>query len=649
MGFLTNGGTLSWEETQQAADRVRQLGVEQLLAIYHREKDRKGDKLTWGDEVECMLISYDHSSKNARVSLRQDEVLAALAADLDERKTKGEKMPADGAVFLPEGGRFMIESTPGGPYGAELEDLLVVEENMRFRREIIRSHLRQHEVPVTLTCFPRLGAPGIFTDPHYEPEGDSLASDFLPSELLARHARYSALDDNVNSRRGAKPTINIPIYFDEETPRPFIDPSIPQPASHPELDDSSARNGQALPDHIYMDAQVFGFSCCCLQITLQAPDLEGALRMYDSFVPLAPIMVPRPHRRFSRPPGLLSDYDCRWDLIAASIDDRTEEERGLKPLENDRFVIPKSRYDSVDCYISSDPSNRPEYNDLSLPVDDAVRDRLVERGLSPALATHFGHLFIRDPVVVFAETMQQEDDDSTDHFENIQSTNWQTVRFKPPPPGSPIGWRVEFRSMEVQLTDFENAAFAVFIVLLTRAVMSLGLNFYLPISKVDGNMHRAHRRDAVNTQKFFFRKNLFAPTSSAPPAGPVEDEYAEYTMDEIVNGKMGEEDFPGLVGVVRRYLEGEEREGRLSEEVQKTTERYLELISRRADGSLITTATFIRNFIRAHPSYKFDSVVSQEINYDLVRAVDEIERGERAAPELLPERWRKGYEGDTTT
>ena len=49
----------------------------------------------------------------------------------------------------------------------------------------------------------------------------------------------------------------------------------------------------------------------------------------------------------------------------------------------------------------------------------------------------------------------------TDHFENLQSTNWQTVRWKPPPKGRAcgphIGWRVEFRSMEVQLTDFENA------------------------------------------------------------------------------------------------------------------------------------------------------------------------------------------------
>lgn len=68
--------------------------------------------------------------------------------------------------------------------------------------------------------------------------------------------------------------------------------------------------------------------------------------------------------------------------------------------------------------------------------------------------------------------------------QNIQSTNWQTLRFKPPPPNSSIGWRVEFRSMEVQLTDFENAAFAVFVVLLSRAILYFNLNFYVPISKV---------------------------------------------------------------------------------------------------------------------------------------------------------------------
>jgi glutamate--cysteine ligase catalytic subunit len=82
------------------------------------------------------------------------------------------------------------------------------------------------------------------------------------------------------------------------------------------------------------------------------------------------------------------------------------------------------------------------------------------------------------------------------------------VRFKPPPPNSSIGWRVEFRPMEVQLTDFENAAYVVFIVLITRVIMALNLNFYIPISKVEENMTTAHKRDAVRTEKFYFRKDL---------------------------------------------------------------------------------------------------------------------------------------------
>jgi len=151
-------------------------------------------------------------------------------------------------------------------------------------------------------------------------------------------------------------------------------------------------------------------------------------------------------------------------------------------------VIPKSRYDTVSTYISQDPALRPEYNDLDLVIDEQVKKRLVDNGMDERLATHFAHLFIRDPLVIFQETLDESPDDKSDHFENIQSTNWQHMRFKPPPPGGNIGWRVEFRSMEIQLTDHENAAFAIFIVLLTRAILSYGLNLYIPISKVSIKM-----------------------------------------------------------------------------------------------------------------------------------------------------------------
>ena len=40
--------------------------------------------------------------------------------------------------------------------------------------------------------------------------------------------------------------------------------------------------------------------------------------------------------------------------------------------------------------------------------------------------------------------------------------------------------------VQVQLTDFENAAFVVFVVILTRSILSYGLDFRIPISKVRG-------------------------------------------------------------------------------------------------------------------------------------------------------------------
>jgi glutamate--cysteine ligase catalytic subunit len=52
-------------------------------------------------------------------------------------------------------------------------------------------------------------------------------------------------------------------------------------------------------------------------------------------------------------------------------------------------------------------------------------------------------------------------------------------------------------------------------------------------------------------------------------------------------------------------------------------------------GALMTTATWIRQFVQNHPDYKHDSVVSQQINYDLVRAMDAISNGTDKVPELL--------------
>ena len=66
------------------------------------------------------------------------------------------------------------------------------------------------------------------------------------------------------------------------------------------------------------------------------------------------------------------------------------------------------------------------------------------------------------------------------------------------------GWRVEFRPSEVQLTDFENAAYVVFIVLLTRAILSSTLNLYIPLSKVCMVLSVASLRLTVAAAHLFF-------------------------------------------------------------------------------------------------------------------------------------------------
>lgn len=38
-------------------------------------------------------------------------------------------------------------------------------------------------------------------------------------------------------------------------------------------------------------------------------------------------------------------------------------------------------------------------------------------GLDDLLSKHMSHLFIRDPLVIFSETINQDDSASSDHFE----------------------------------------------------------------------------------------------------------------------------------------------------------------------------------------------------------------------------------------
>ncbi|RVE50980.1 hypothetical protein evm_004389 [Chilo suppressalis] len=358
------------------------------------------------------------------------------------------------------------------------------------------------------------------------------------------------------------------------------------------------------------------FQACCI---------VEARTLYDQLAPLCPIMLAlsaaSPVYR-----GFLTDVDCRWNVISASVDCRTREERGLDPLKHNKFRIQKSRYDSIDSYLSPE---HEKYNDIPIVHDAAIYRRLREGGIDHPLALHVAHLFIRDSVSLFSEKVHQDDKNDTDHFENIQSTNWQTMRFKPPPPNSPIGWRVEFRPCEAQLTDFENAAYVCFVVLLTRVILSYNLNFVMPISKVDENMQRAQRRGACLNQKFWWRRDVGAPRDVAPQTCDNTDHYEEMTINEIVNGK--DSTFPGLVPLIESYLSGMD----VDADTHCSVQQYLKLIQRRASGEIATMAAWMRTFVTTHHHYNKDSIVTERINYDLLKTAHGIQTGAIPAPTLL--------------
>lgn len=307
--------------------------------------------------------------------------------------------------------------------------------------------------------------------------------------------------------------------------------------------------------------------------------------------------------------GYLSDVDSRWDVISTSVDDRNSEERGLAPLKEGHHCLPKSRYASVSRFIGLDPRLTADFNDLSCPYNEECYARLIEAGFDELLAKHFAWLFVRDPLVIYGELLDQNNDDSTDHFENIQSTNWNSMRFKPPPPGNDsIGWRVEFRPLEVQPTDFENAAFAVFVVLLTRVILSYNLDFYMPLSLVDVNMARAQERDAVLNRRFHFPRD---------PLNSTDRTVTELSVKEII---CGGDTSPGLISLIESYLQSLDTD----EETRRRLGEYMNLISMRARGELMTPAAWIRSFVSKHPAYRNDSVVSAEITFDMVKEWDRI-------------------------
>lgn len=86
MGLLSLGTPLDWDSAKPLASHVRTHGITQFLSLWHKIKDRRGDALLWGDEIEYMVVAFDDKERNAKLSLRQAEILKVLSKSDEETR-----------------------------------------------------------------------------------------------------------------------------------------------------------------------------------------------------------------------------------------------------------------------------------------------------------------------------------------------------------------------------------------------------------------------------------------------------------------------------------------------------------------------------------------------------------------------------------
>ena len=184
-------------------------------------------------------------------------------------------------------------------------------------------------------------------------------------------------------------------------------------------------------------------------------------------------------------------------------------------------------------------------------------------------------------------------------------------------------------------------------ILLTYALIlcSNEINFIIPISKVDENFKRAYKKDAINKEKFWWRIDCFKDEKLLEincincvrfrkefkrdenlTYEKDQNNIKELTINEIFNG-CEKYNYPGLIVYFKKIMNFMFKTNNMN--------NYIDFIEKRAKGEIWTDAKYIRNFVLNHEKYKKDSIVSDEINYDLIKHILLIQNGEIKPKEIF--------------
>ena len=489
-----------------------------------------------------------------------------------------------------------------------------------YRRDYVKNLVKKHNGSLLmLTNYPLLGCKnhiyGINMEeyplpPERNPISESL---FTLDESISPAPKYRALMNNIKSRRGHKPTCLLPLYMDKKT---SVEPT----------------NIEPYPGKVYLDASLLSFGGCTIQYTYEGASLNHAKYLHDQMHALSPILVAL-SAGCSIFKGRLLDIDTKTYIVGpALLDDRKDSER----IQGNDDYIPYSRYDIGHRYISDHIYVKEHFLDSEpYPINLDILSQLISAGMTPRFAKYYASLFVHDPPGLTQEALNFDIDDSTKytHFFNFRQSNWPDVRFKAPLVDGE-GWRAENRSMEIQLTNFENGSLGVFLGLIVKLLTEFDVNFLLPLSQVSENWDRAKNRDAVIEEKFYFRKDIIPKSyksnllSSSDYLVSNSEKEADLQIEELTVEQILEGDaninYKGIIPLMEEFMEFK---GYAEDDVNKLRE-HLKIIRGRASRQYKTPARFTRDFVLAHTDYKHDSVVSEQIARDLLLTLIDIDQGD---------------------
>ena len=636
MAFLSIfGRVLEYDESKPFFKIIKDNFIEVVINALKSEKSCRYP--LFGFEFEFQKIIIDDDKKHVYIDITaQDDILKSSKYNLHSE-----------FQISHEYGGWMIESIHNNPF--KFNEIEKIPQTINNLYTYLYNKIGQNKI-LSLANFPLLGVGKYFIEQDYlklvkdqindekEEKEDNNENEikllleqinqnpysksiYTSDMIINRHPRFAGLTKNIRTRRGSKVEIKVPLFKDINT----------------------NFNNEPFPGFVHMDSMAFGMGCCSTQVTVGACSLNAATLLYDNLIPFTPIFLVMS----SACPifkGKITDYDNRWNIISESVDDRTEDERNI----NSKNYIEKSRYGPVYSYISDSKYSYDFNNDYrKFPINKDYYNKLIQNGISPKLSEHFCNLLVRDPLVIFSEKINIDDKNDMSHFENINSTNWNALRFKlPRSSDGDTCFKIEIRTLDLQISPYENTSM-ICMILLTYALIlcSNEINFIIPISKVDENFKRAYKKDAINKEKFWWRIDCFKDEKLLEinctncvrfrkefkrdenlTYEKDQNNIKELTINEIFNG-CEKYNYPGLIVYYKKIMNFMFKTNKMN--------NYVDFIEKRAKGEIWTDAKYIRNFVLNHKKYNKDSIVTEEINYDLIKHILLIQTGEIKPKEIF--------------